>query len=135
MIKGIGVDTVSINEIARYIKGSTNSTDYIKRTFTKDEVLAAAKSPKQSEYYAARFAAKEAVFKAIAHLLPKKSFDMRIVETLNNEDGSPYIQINRVLQQILEESNIDKLHISITTEDSYATAFVIAEKITEVASL
>jgi len=89
MIRGIGVDTVNITEIARCIKRDGSYTAFIKRTFTKNEVLAAEKYAIPAEYYSTRFATKEAVFKAIAHLLPEKTFDLRIVETLSNEDGSP----------------------------------------------
>ena len=124
MIKGIGIDTVNINNIAKYIKKSGKS--YIIRTFTKSEVCASALSPKPEEYLATRFAAKEAAFKAVAHFTKEKTFDLRIVETLNESDGYPYIHVNEKLKSLLDEADVSSLLVSITTEDEYATAIVIA---------
>lgn len=95
--------------------------------FTAREVTASCAVDNRDEYLAARFAAKEAVFKAVAPLLQNQQFDLRIVETLNREDGSPYVNVTGKLETILEQANVQKLHISITTEGEYAAAFVIAE--------
>ena len=127
MIRGIGVDMVQISEIRRYLESEMLSKSFVKYTFTPGEMDAATSRPNQSEYYAARFAVKEAVFKAVAPLLPEKTFDFRIVETRNREDGSPYVHISDSLYPILEKAAVNTLHLSITTEGDYATAFVIAE--------
>ena len=126
MIKGIGIDTVNISEIAGYLESDHMSKPYIDRTFSTNEQRVAAERARIDEYFATRFAAKEAVFKAVAHLLPGRHFDMRIVETLNYDDGSPYVNITGDLRPVLEAAGVDTLFISITTEDNYATAFVIA---------
>ena len=124
MIKGIGIDTVSINEIAQHIEKFGNT--FVNRTFTVEEVSASALSPKPEEYLSTRFAAKEAVFKAVAHFTKEKAFDFRIVETLNESDGYPFINTNEKLQSLLDEAGISHLLVSITTEDDYATAMVVA---------
>lgn len=129
MIRGIGVDTVSINEIAHFLKTENIARSYLKHTFTDLEREAGKLRADQAEYYATRFAAKEAVFKALGHLTATKSFDFRLVETLNNPDGSPYVNITDHLRQIMSEADVDLLHISITTEADFATAFVVAEKL------
>lgn len=123
MVIGIGTDMVYIPDIARYMQ----QPEFIVHTFTKSEQRDAEQRFNRAEYFAARFAAKEAVFKAIAYRTRKKGFDLRIVETLNREDGSPYICIGEELQQYLDEAGVKKLHISITTETDYAIAFVVAE--------
>lgn len=51
---------------------------------------------------------------------------MSCVETLNHADGSPYINTANVLKNVLNEVDIEKLFVSLTTEDDYALAFVIA---------
>lgn len=127
MIKGIGIDMVNIQDIRMYIEDEKISSAYIQRTYTQAESAAASQQPDMAEYYATRFAAKEATFKALAHLTAGKNFDLRLIETLNHPDGSPYIHLTEPLQEILNETNVTRLHISITTEDDYATAFVIAE--------
>lgn len=114
---------VDIREVERFLQ----SPAYAKHTFTEREQEEAGRRPKPAEYFAARFAAKEAVFKSIAHLTVKKGFDLRIVETLNREDGSPEVVMNEKLRSLLDEAGVQTLHISITTETDYAVAFVVAE--------
>jgi len=124
MIRGIGIDMVNIHEIALYMERF--GAPFINRTFTEREVSASALSPNPAEYLSTRFAAKEAVFKAVAHFTKRKGFDLRIVETLNERDGYPFVQVNEKLQILLDEAGIETLHISTTTENDYALAMVVA---------
>lgn len=125
MIAGIGVDTTTISEIARLC--SQLSDDALTHMFTASELDRARERPHFAEYLATRFAAKEAVFKALAPLGSGARFDLRVVETLNREDGSPFVNVGPALQELLEKLHVERLHISITTEGDLATAFVIAE--------
>lgn len=125
MILGIGIDTVDITKMDTYIKKLGHN--FLRRTFTDKENISAENHSNSSEYYATRFAVKEAVFKALAHLTKSKTFDMRIVETLNREDGSPYVNQSQQLLSLMQEIQATKIHVSITTENNYATAFVIIE--------
>lgn len=128
MIRGIGIDMVDIRDIERFLDSEGLRGPFLRRTFTEAELAAAPDGQRQrAEYFAAHFAAKEAVFKALAYLTQAKSFDMRIVETLNRADGSPYVNITGTLRPILDEVEVHTLHISLTTEGDYATAFIIAE--------
>ncbi len=105
MIKGIGIDTVEIARMAKSIEKKA----FIEKCFTEKEI--ANEHGDKASYYATRFAGKEAVFKAI-----KEIDNCLEVEILNNDDGSPYV------------SNIDNVHLSITTEAGLATAFCIVEE-------
>lgn len=125
MIRGIGVDTVTISEIDKISKQIGAGS--LARIFSAEELAYSCESPDSAAYLATRFAAKEAVFKADAHLLEDKHFDLRIVETFNRDDGSPYIHVNDRLQEIWGNAGVSKLLISITTEGDLATAFVVAE--------
>ncbi len=125
MIRGIGVDTVSSVEMNELLGRITNGA--VKRMFTAEELTASHGAKDSAEYLATRFAVKEAVFKAVAPLLEEKFFDLRMVETLNCEDGSPYVNTNNELGKVLKRAGIDRLFVSITTEGALATAFVIAE--------
>lgn len=122
MIKGIGIDTVDIYEMENYIQ---DFDSFITHTFTKKEIELSNNKPNKAEYYASRFAVKEAVFKALAHLTTKKSFDFRLVETLIHEDGAPYVHITDGLSEIMKEANVTNIFLSLTHETQYATAFVI----------
>ena len=110
MIKGIGVDTV---EISRMVK-SLSISSFLTSTFTHAEI--ANEHGNREEYYATRFACKEAVFKALGIKM-----DLRKIETLNREDGSPYVVMR-------EEYGDVRIHISITTEAGLATAFCVVEQ-------
>lgn len=106
MIKGIGVDAVQISRIekALAIPGFKEST------FTENEIKN--EHGNHFEYYATRFACKEAVFKAL-----HKQMDWRTIETLNREDGRPYVTLE----------GEGKIEISITTEAGLAIAYCVIE--------
>jgi len=127
MTKGIGIDAVSISEIERYME--TFGDTFIKRTFTEQEVVMSQLSAHPAEYLATRFAAKEAVFKAIAHFTKDKGFDLRIVETLNEADGYPAVQMKGKLLSLAEEAGVAAINITMTTEKDFAMAFVVAEAV------
>jgi phosphopantetheine--protein transferase-like protein len=125
-INSIGVDLVQISEMKRLIDISGDA--FINRTFTRGEVQRSEEASNKAEYFATRFAAKEAVFKAIAHFTKEKTFDLRIIETLEEPDGYPFIRINDALHALLEEAGISALHLSLTHDGDYAMAFVAADR-------
>jgi len=129
MIRGVGIDTVRISAVARYME--LFGTAFTERTFSENEVRIANLSSKPAEYLSTRFAVKEAVFKAIAHFTKRKGFDIRIVESLNDSDGYPYVIISAKLHVLLDEAAVDVLHISMTSEGDYVTAIAIAETFDE----
>ena len=125
MVKGIGIDMVEIPRMKTIMEKNAGGA-FLRRTFTDAEREAAATMHDPAEYYATRFAAKEAVFKAVAHLTPSGRFDLRIIETLNYEDGAPYVNITERLKPVLEEAGVTRILISITTEGDCAAAYAIA---------
>jgi len=130
VIRGVGIDMVDVNELKRLHE--VFSENVFCRIFTPTEMERSRQSSKPIEYLAERFAVKEAVFKAVAHRTTKKSFDFRIVETLNRPDGYPYVNVNDRLQAVLDNANVGELFISITTQNQYITAIAIAEERMEV---
>ena len=125
MIRGIGVDMTEIKEVRRLAEVSGES--FLEKTFTEREREASLQAADRWEYLAARFAAKEAVFKAFAHLTKKKTFDFRRIETLNQEDGLPYVAVTPMLRAMMDETGVERIYISLTHEKEYACAFVIVE--------
>lgn len=122
MVKGIGTDIAAIPRFQRLL--DKPETSFFAKTFSERERAIG----HTASFFAGRFAAKEAVFKALGPLTKNKSFDWRIIETLRNEDGSPYIFLSEELSSIMKEAEVDTLHISISHEKDYAVAFAIAEK-------
>lgn len=129
-IKGIGVDIVDLDEIKRLLNYE-HADAFLAKTFAQAERDGAPskdfKSNKTIEYFASRFAAKEAVFKALAHLLPEHTFDLRIVETQNRPDGSPFVNTNGKLGEFLNAAGASNIFISLSSESNAAIAFVVIE--------
>lgn len=132
MIRGVGIDMVSIDEIEELCEGLDGSGDplsdpFVTYTFTEREIESVRGYSRVYEALAGLFAVKEAAFKAVAHLLPEKFYEMRIVETLHRRDGYPYVNVTDELQEVLDRAGVTELLVSITNEGNYATAIVIAQ--------
>lgn len=125
MVLGVGIDLTEIKEVKRLAEDVGEA--FLTKTFSKKEREASQNAADPFEYLASRFAVKEAAFKAFAHLTKEKTFDFRIVETLNHEDGSPYVTDTPVLKELMEEAGVKRLLVSVTHEKDYAGAIVIAE--------
>lgn len=129
-IAGIGTDIASISQIKELDENTKGA--FVRSTFSVSErqeaEAEAEKTGDPYRYYGGRFAAKEAVFKAIAPLLDKRKFDFRIIETLKREDGSPYIRANDSLKGIMERARVSKIFISLSKEGDLALAFAVAVK-------
>ena len=123
MVKGIGVDIVEIEEMKKAIERSSN---FINFAFTQKEIENGLNKNKY-EYYASRFACKEAVFKALAPLTDIK-FEFRKIEILNHEDGSPYVNVDDYLDNILVNCDVNNLKLSLSHSSLNAVAFCVASK-------
>lgn len=125
MIVKTGIDIIEISRI----KESIEDTDgkFCERVYTEKEIeYCESKKVQKYQHYAARFAAKEAVFKAISPFLKSKyDIEWKQIEILNDENGRPYVQI---LNKDVEIENID---ISISHCREYATASVVVTMGTE----
>lgn len=117
MIKGIGVDSVSISRMEKAI----SHNGFTDRFFSPEEI--ASVHGNRAEYYATRFACKEALVKA----LHNKNIDYVKISTLNNDDGSPYFKINDCFRQLMVDHSFNSALVSITTENDCAIAFVVVE--------
>ena len=126
MIKGIGIDLCMVSRVQGILDREGTDGPFFRRAFTPAERQEAAGKHNRAVFFAARFAVKEAVYKAVAPLT-KNGFDFRIVESLHRADGSPYISITEGIRPYLEEAGINVLHLSVTTEGDFAQAMVIAE--------
>lgn len=127
MIVGVGIDVVNIAEMEDILRSIPPAVKSI--IFTREEIVRSGQEADPVEYLATRFAAKEAVTKAIAPRVEKGAFDydMRIVETLNREDGSPYVSVSPELREVMEFAGVLSVHVSISTESGHAYALAVAE--------
>ena len=125
MVKGIGIDSVDIEEMRGICGDFANA--FVRRTFSKAEVAQALDRPDPASFLAGRFAAKEATFKALGHLTGDGGFDFRFIETLHDENGCPHITKSPKLEALLAEAGATEALVSITNESGLATAIVLVQ--------
>ena len=115
-----GIDIIEIERIKQSIDNLENR--FINEIFTPKEIeYCESKRKARYQHYAARFAAKEAVFKAISgQLKDKYSVTWKDFEVENDVNGRPKINIYNI-----DNSNIENIDISISHCKSYATANVV----------
>ena len=119
-----GTDIIEIDRIKESIEEQTTGEAFKKRVYTDQEIeYCESKKNQKYQHYAARFAAKEAVFKAISEQLENKySITWKNIEVINNKQGKPTINIKDITNEELEIKNID---ISISHCKNYAVANAI----------
>lgn len=123
MILGVGIDLIEVQRIREKI----DKPLFKARVFSESEISYCESFKKQKyEHYAGRFSAKEAFLKAIGEGWQGK-FSFAEIEIINNELGCPQINLLDKAQQVLEEKNITKMHVSISHLKEIATAIVIIE--------
>ena len=116
-----GTDIIEISRIKDSIEEAGER--FSDRVYTKAEIEYCESKKKQKyQHYAARFAAKEATFKAISSLLEDKySICWKDIEVVNDSQGKPKVNILGV-----DETRIESISISISHCKEYATANVVA---------
>ena len=124
MIYGIGIDLIEVERIARQITGENHFREKI---FSPKEIAYCEDKPNQAEHYAARFAAKEALFKALGTGW-RGGLNFTEVEVLNDELGKPEFNFLGKTSQIIEELNLTHIHLSLSHLAQIAVAVVIIEK-------
>lgn len=110
-IHGIGIDVV---DIARFAESVERTPNLIDRLFTEDERKLSMGS------IAARFAAKEALTKA----LNIKTLNWREIEVANEESGKPYFIFHGAITEKLNGKNV---HLTLSHDAGIASAMVIVE--------
>ena len=115
-----GTDIIEINRIKESIEGL--GENFKNKIYTEKEIeYCESRKNAKFQHYAGRFAAKEAIFKAISELLDDKfEISWKDAEVLNDEQGKPRVTFtSKKIQEKIE--NID---ISISHCKEYATANV-----------
>ena len=122
MIVGIGCDIIEIERIARAIK----SESFIRRVFTAEEAAYCQRRGQQAAAsFAARFAAKEAVLKALGTGLREGSLQEIAVD--NDVLGKPLVQLNGNFAMLAKQLGVKNIQISLSHSRELATAYVIME--------
>ena len=123
MIIGIGTD---LTEVARIAK-SIENINFKEKVFSKAEVQYCEKKVNANESFAARFAAKEAFFKALGTGW-RGGIAFNEVEVINDELGKPCIHLLGKTAEIIEQKNIKSIHVSLSHTAEMAIATIILEQ-------
>ena len=125
MIFGTGTDII---EVARMKKHLENNDALKAKLFTKAEQDYAEKGKVTVwQRYAARFAAKEAFFKALGTGY-RYGMAFHEIEVKNDELGKPFIEPHGKVKDYLITQKVSEIHLTISHVKEMASAFVILEK-------
>ena len=126
MILGVGVDLIEVARIQRALENPRIGQRVRQRVFTDGEVEYCEKRKRKYESYAGRFAAKEAVMKALGRGWGRKVgwIDIEVVLAVSGEPG---ISLHDKASSFARELGIEHFSLSITHTESYAIAYLIAE--------
>lgn len=114
MVKGIGIDIIEVHRIKKLVEKNPR---FLERIFTTQEISYCMEKRNKHQHIAARFAAKEAFFKAIGRRINWKD-----IELTNLSSGKPHLEIKSK-----ENFSFEEAHVSISHLTEYAVATVILD--------
>jgi holo-[acyl-carrier protein] synthase len=124
MIAGLGIDMIEVERIAANIVKDAGFKELV---FSKNEIEYCEKKANKFEHYAARFAAKEAFFKAIGTgWMSGTAFNE--IEIKNDESGKPELILLGETAITVNKKGIIKISVSLSHLKTFASAVVIIEK-------
>jgi holo-[acyl-carrier protein] synthase len=118
---GLGLDVV---ELDRFRSTLARTPSFGRRVFTADEVAYAEARHDPTERYAVRFAAKEAVLKAMG--LGLWSFPLREIEVVRADSGEPAVQLHGRGAELAAERDIARWHLTMCHTERIAVALAVA---------
>jgi holo-[acyl-carrier-protein] synthase len=123
MIYGIGIDIVKIERMKKVVEKWGNR--FLERVFTEGEISYCYEKKDPFLSLAVRFAAKEALIKAVGSI---DSVSLRDIEVVNVETGKPLLKVRGKLGDFFQEQLIKNVHLSLSHEYEYGIACVVLEQ-------
>jgi holo-[acyl-carrier protein] synthase len=123
MIYGIGIDIVKIERMKAVVEKWGKR--FLEKVFTDSEITYCYKRKIPYLSLAVRFAAKEALIKAIGSEIPVTFTD---IEVLNANTGKPFLKLGGKVGDFLNANGIRTAHLSLSHEHDYGIACVVLEK-------
>ena len=124
-IIGNGVDIVDNKRIEKLLLND----NFLNRIFTNNEIKSSKKSQNKVNFFAKRFAAKEAFVKALGTGF-RNNISFSDIEIINNKKGKPEIKISKKIKYLISrkfKSKKPKIYISLSDEKKHSIAYVILE--------
>ncbi|GAB4420460.1 MAG: holo-ACP synthase [Thermodesulfovibrionales bacterium] len=123
MIYGIGIDLVKIGRMKDVV--DKWGKRFLDRVFTEGEIAYCYEKKDPYLSLSVRFAAKEALIKAIGAMV---AIPLTDIEVVNQDGGRPVIKTCGRLEQFLKDNLIYQVHLSLSHERDYGIACVVLEK-------
>ncbi len=124
MIVGIGIDIESIDRFSHAIE--RHGDRFLRKIFTEEEIAYCRRQGRCTQHFAVRFAAKEAVLKALRYGAEGGSF--KEIEIVKGHSGEPHIKLTGRMRALAEERRIKRVHVSLSHSDTHCVAQVVAEE-------
>ena len=125
MIIGIGTDIVEVVRMETMI--TEHGDSFIKKIFTLNEKKESGKRKDPAQYFAGRWAAKEALSKALGCGFGEYC-GWKDITILNADNGKPELTLSGTALRTSQKLGVNSIHLSISHEKHYACASVVVEK-------
>ena len=124
MVLGTGIDLVEVARIRTLIE--RHGDRFCGRVFTRSESEYCAGHRDPGPHYAARFAAKEALLKALGTGLSQGA-SLKEIDIIRGELGNPQIALTGRTAELAQDRGIRRVHLSLSHSSGYAVAQVVVE--------
>ena len=114
----IGTDIVKVSRIKNLL--TTKKEIFLNKVFTEEEISYCNSNPNPEIHFSGKYAAKEAVKKALLSNDLIEQISLKRIKILNREDKAPYVAIDNTMDL--------NCNISISHEEEYAIAFALIRK-------
>lgn len=121
MVIGIGTDIQRISELAKYIEKPEDP--FVTGIFTETERRIIFNKENKAGALTARFAGKEAVFKALQ--TDGNAVRLNEIELLDDENGAPYVKLYGKAYEVLMQKKAYTVLVSLSHSGDYAMAFAV----------
>ncbi len=127
MVVGIGIDLVSVSRMEKILNQPWGNR-FLKRVFSPTEISFCKKRLKPQEAFAARFAAKEALVKALGTGF---SGGVSPVQIIVDQDAKqkPIIRLSAKASVVAQSKGINRFSVSISHAEGMACAMVVLEQV------
>lgn len=125
MIIGLGIDIVEIARAQRLLDAYDGRA--LARTCTEAETAYITSRPRPAQHFAARLAAKEAAFKALAGSDRARLVGWRDIEVVAADGGPPGLQLHGLARERAAELGVRQARLSMSHSDGSAVAVVVLE--------
>jgi holo-[acyl-carrier protein] synthase len=119
---GVGTDIIAVARIAALMRD--RGMAFLERWFTAREIGYCSGKAVPSRHFAARFAAKEAVAKALP-MAWDGPLPWRSIEIVNDPRGAPSVSLSGPLREAATRAGISEIRVSLSHCDEYAVAFAL----------